>query len=573
MLQRALRRLPVALLIAVSGYLQTASAVRYTIDFQGNPVDQGKCKCFFGLLENYGLWRSEDCWNDFNSKIAKLSVENKDEEDLRDIVFRNGSITKEVSEEFSQNICVKSLNSFTFENFKGELNLNPELQRRTETIRLENCEFTITENCFRYTKNFKPNGSRLLLENGCFHIPENMERWCGNARIILPKKAELANNTTLEAPLSIPFNAAVWVLGQGVSLGYVYGHTEFEEFSSIRTKNEELHKKLESVCTKHKAEIEKLQRELDKEKAKRNSSVDSLQEEIKKIANTSRKRKEELEQKDSEMTTLQETLSVVQNKLEATKDEKEKCEGKNIALEEKICKLESKCKSFKSSKSKLNAQIENLQGLNSKLEETNKKLEKENTELKEKIDNQNETVAISKQNGKKYDDLEKEIKQLRENSEEKSDKLNEILQQVKTKDKEISKWKKMYATVINWMKYAHNLITVDLKKNAPGMTNILHTKGYGTEIERLKSAIKKIENGDFKKKDKKGQWIDLDEIFGQKVDNNEQEEDEEDEIVWRSEATYRGRGQRSRGRGGYYRGYNRGRRGGQLMENRGRGGY
>ena len=378
--QQALRRLPVAFLIAGSGFLPNASAVRYTIDFQGKAVDPQKCECFFNLLGKYAYYSPKDYWSRFNSENCKLSIENKEEDDSCDVVFKNGSITKEESQKFPE----ANVDSLTFDGCKGKLDLSEVFQRSVGKILMKECNFTIAENCFKYTKNFEPNNSKLLLENGLFSIPDEIEDWSGNARIILPKRAEFANNTTLEAPLSIPFNAAVSVLQHCLcTLGYYYGHIEFEEFSSIRAENERLRKELESVRKEHKAEIEKLRGDLDKEKVKRNSSVNHLQAQIKDAQKACKKTKEELKEKNLKVATLLGAVSVAQNEFETAKVEKEKCEKTNAALEEKIRNFKIKCKSLESNKDKLNAQIENLRGLNSELEKANKNLGKENDELKE----------------------------------------------------------------------------------------------------------------------------------------------------------------------------------------------
>ncbi|MBR1843607.1 MAG: hypothetical protein IJ793_01910 [Opitutales bacterium] len=517
--QQALRRLPIAFLIAGSGFLPNASAVRYTIDFQGKAVDPQKCECFFKLLGDYKYYSPKDYWSRFNSENCKLSIENKEEDDSYDVVFKNGSITKEESQKFPE----ANVDSLTFDGCKGELDLSEIFQRSVGKILMEKCNFTIAENCFKYTENFEPNNSKLLLENGLFSIPDEIEDWNGNARIILPKRAEFANNTTLEAPLSIPFKAAVSVLQHGLcTLGYYYGHIEFEEFSLIRTENEKLRKELESVREEHKAEIEKLQRNLDKEKDKRISGVNSLQAQIKDAQKACKKTKEELKEKNSKVATLLQALSVAQNEFETAKFEKEKCEKTNAALKEKIRNFEIKCKLLESSKKNLGFQMKELQASNSELKKANENLGKENDELKEEISRRLETIQLAEEAVKRNKELTKANEKLRDAKEEANNTVKKLNKDIKT-------LKKYCKITTEWADYNVSLIGDMKKLGTIGNVKVfLNEAGYWKKQQETKE---KLEGNEDSKnlKTKKGKWLEFDPIsFINNTELNESKEEEEE---------------------------------------------
>ena len=345
--QQALRRLPVAFLIAGSGFLPNASAVRYTIDFQGKAVDPQKCECFFKLLGDYRHWSPEDYWSRFNSGNCKLSIENKEEDDSYDVVFKNGSITKEESQKFPET----NLDSLTFDECNGELDLSEIFQRSVGKILMEKCNFTIAENCFKYTKNFEPCDSNLFLENGLFYIPDEIGNWSGDARIILPKVAPRANGTALEAPLAICFNAAVGVLRhcQG-PLGYYYGHIKFlkpaevapgnagykekyerikvlfqnllKENTQLRKEIKDLKGQIEISNKEHKEKVKNMQtareRAIQDLKKKHKKKVQDLAnqpktKELKKLTEESKRKDEDIQSQAQRIKELEELLAKTKN--------------------------------------------------------------------------------------------------------------------------------------------------------------------------------------------------------------------------------------------------------------------
>lgn len=372
--QQALRRLPVAFLIAGSGFLPNASAVRYTIDFGEKSIEYEKCKEFFSYIQLGGPRAICDayCQEALDPQYCKLSL--TEEEELScDVVFKNGSITKEESQKFPE----ANLDSLTFDGCKGKLDLSEIFQRSVGKILMEKCNFTIAENCFKYTKNFEPCNSDLFLENGLFHIPDEIKDWIGNAHIILPKVARRANNTTLEAPLSIPFNAAVDVLRRcQCSLGYCYGHIKFLKPAEVAPENAEYKEKYEKIKVlsqdllerntqlrkeikdlegqieisneEHKKKVKNMQtaheRAIQELKEKHKKKVQDLAnqprtKELKRLTEESKRKDEDIQSQAQRIKELEEHLAKTKNAcarmVEKTKELEEALKNKQLEVESK----------------------------------------------------------------------------------------------------------------------------------------------------------------------------------------------------------------------------------------------
>ena len=329
--QQALRRLPVAFLIAGSGFLPNASAVRYTIDFGGKSIEYEKCEKFFDCvqLEAPRDIRDAYCREALDPKYCKLSLTKK-EDDSCDVVFKNGSITKEESQKFPK----ANLDSLTFDGCKGKLDLSEIFQRSVSKILMEKCDFTIAENCFKYTKNFEPCNSDLFLENGLFHIPDEIKDWIGNAHIILPKVARRANNTTLEAPLSIPFNAAVDALRRcQCSLGYYYGHIKFLKPAEVAPENAEYKEKYE--------EIKVLSQNLLEKNTQQRKEILNLKEQIEVLKNEHREKVDNMQRaRESDMRELKEKREEAAQKLKKVSQELERKNKEIASKDQRIKELE-----------------------------------------------------------------------------------------------------------------------------------------------------------------------------------------------------------------------------------------
>ena len=593
MIQRILKPSLLVLIIAGSRFLPNASAMRWKSDFRNKPIKASDLNIYTAMLnfgEDHPLWEvdkglfmSTTDWgsacDSFIKEIEKVrtaetsGIVQKDERDGKSeitIVLENGIL--DVLEAKKLLSGIHGAFDIEFINCSGTLDLNEDLKKHANSINFQDCKFETAPNCFKNTKHLKFSDTTLTPTNGRLGFDKNASIDIYHSfAFVFSRTMQLDNAIVLEFAAQNP-NKKQESVPNNVIESKKNFKTEItprmegvkEQLSSLQEQYNLLKREFEEFkCNNKDVEQYKLEvTKLEKKVEEKDRIIGDLSKELKNLQKTKEIMKEAREKIEKKLSTTVAENNKQQKDLsflyEKTRKQLEDAECNNKMYKEMIDEMKKKNEKLKKKNEKLSKDrsgaMNDLKVSNEKLEALNKELEGKNTELKEKIDNQNETVALANKMVKKYNDLEKEIERLKENSEKKSDSLNEILQQVKTKDKEISKWKKMYATVIDWMKYAHNLITVDLKENAPGTTNILHTKGYSAEIKKLKSAIKEIENGDFKKKDKKGQWIDLDEIFGQKVDDNGQEEDE-DEIVWR----------RGRGRGGYH-GNDRGREENEYQE-------
>ena len=232
------------------------------------------------------------------------------------------------------------------------------------------------------------------------------------------------------------------------------------------------------------------------------------------------------------------------------------------------------------------------------MEKANGELEAANNKLREEIRKSSETVDLAKKAVKRNKELEEANGKLRNAKEDANGAIERLKKDIKT-------WEKRWKILTDWAKYSCSLINKmkKLESVKQEVGAFLCDAGYRDKMKETKEKLGAENENNKNSKIKKGKWTEFnpDEILVDKEPNESEEEEEEPkeksnescfgtkadgyeedyfgdrERFFRTggDSRFRGkqRGQRSRGRGGYYRGYNRGRRGGQLMENRGRGGY
>ena len=211
--QQALRRLPVAFLIAGSGFLPNASAVRYTIDFKdkkgGGHIEASDLAGYVTLLDPTSVTllnqtsRIPILGLDFesvaqtqalfkNSKETGVKHERVNPSDPGStIVLKNGTLDVQEAKKLLNG--VKASFDIEFINCSGTLDLNKDLKKYADSIRFQDCKFETASDCFKGAKVLQFFGTTLEPLNGQLGFDEDAEVGADNGSFVLPQNMWIMN--------------------------------------------------------------------------------------------------------------------------------------------------------------------------------------------------------------------------------------------------------------------------------------------------------------------------------------------------------------------------------------------
>ena len=276
--QQALRRLPVAFLIAGSGFLPTASAVRWTIDFKnkqgGSHIMEKDLTIYTAIIRDWRAWNIQRTlkWSEFsktewmtetgqmlmrqylyNPLIEQSKATGTVHECREDnsseitVVLRNGILDAREAKKLLKDAGAPF--NAEFVNCKGVLDLNENFRKHAKSIRFDDCEFEIAANCFKDTKVLQFYNTKLTPKDGRLGISKSTEVQFDTDSWILPWELPLVSAICLEQNgKSIAGNNPDKNTGK-VSNGVIESEKPFETKTDSHPRDSE--KELSSPQTRH----------------------------------------------------------------------------------------------------------------------------------------------------------------------------------------------------------------------------------------------------------------------------------------------------------------------------------
>ena len=325
-IQQALRRLSVAFLITGSGYLQTASAVRWTVDFQkkrGGAYVNASDLAYYTAALNAGesfplqeiregvfaltpewvlafstlnLEREKVCFEQ-SQKAGVIHEELEDDSSEITIVLKNGVLNTREAQRLLEGI--KTSFNAEFINCSGTLDLNGDFRKHAKSIRFDNCKFETAQNCFKDTKLLQFFDTTLTVQkNGRFGIAESTKLKFGSNNRLLPFDMPLENALVLEQKGKTlytqegnPEKTGKETAQENAGLEERYKKMRafsqklLKEKQEQRRTIEELGKQIEKLKVEHKEKVANMQTAHEKDlkglKEKYERKVNSVKEELK----------------------------------------------------------------------------------------------------------------------------------------------------------------------------------------------------------------------------------------------------------------------------------------------------
>lgn len=597
MVQQALRRLPIAFLIAGSGFLPNASAVRYTIDFKdkkgGGHIEASDLADFRDLINVLGPKKSLEDQKKYEFKFlialgTKIPgtglrfehiVESGDNSKVT-IVLKDGILEDQEAKKLLDG--VKMSFNIEFINCSGTLDLNEDLKEHAERIYFEKCDFKTVANCFKNAKLLQFVDTKITPEDRRLGILKPTKVQVGGTNTVLRPLKDVVifernefSDTTL-APkngrLGIGKTTTVGIDGNNkffpynMSLEIKRNNKDDAQYKSKITELEEEIKGKDSTISNLRAKVQELeQNEISNLRAR----VQELEKNEISIRNelvvTIRNRNKEQEILSSLYKTTQKQLEDAKRNNQTNKTVIEEMKGRNAQLRKENEKLSKK-------QGRTEGYAKNLEASKSELEAINKKLEADNIALREEILKSSETVRTAKETLKKFKDLQERNERLLKASHNNSDEIESLTKNIREKDRKIRELEALLGIASSFINNVHPLLR-DLKENDEYIRNALVKVGYGEEVKKFNQSLRKLyEAGKERKKQHKSGWID----FNFEEPFSVLDDDDNDETYRKNKTIYRGRGnlygRGCRGRGGY-RGNCRGRGcGSKPMINKPRGG-
>ena len=174
--------------LTTSALVSTASAIEYTLDFEGSDITETKCSWLYGAMSRFQKEKNlneqqRDVFNLFfpsnslegvqedgyKASVIPSNPVTYDDPTLFNVVFKNGKITQEESQKLLKK--VKYPFNIIFSKCEGTLDLNQNFKDNVEQLRIQDCEFTIAPDCFKdikklafFTNEFTLQGERLGID-------------------------------------------------------------------------------------------------------------------------------------------------------------------------------------------------------------------------------------------------------------------------------------------------------------------------------------------------------------------------------------------------------------------------
>ena len=375
--QRILKPSLLVLIIAGSGFLPNASAVRWTVDFQNK---QGKCieaSDLAGFVTILNAPESDRVilslknfvqTRDFFEKSKEAGVEHEQTNRFapgRTIVLKNGILYASEAKKLLSGAC--GAFDIEFINCRGTLDLNEDLKKYANSILIQDCEFETASDCFKNTKHLKFSDTTLTPENGRLGIDENAEvRFGGNNKVSpynMPLEIVLALEQRGEMPC-VP-NDKSERTGEEVSkLKENYERMKelnrklLKEKQKQRQTIEALKKQTEDLKREHRDKIAKMQRAREEDMRKLKEKYGKK---IKNFENTTKTKelnelKEELKRRDKDIEAKNKRIKDLEEYTEGSKNACAKAVAKikelEALVEDKQRELEGKNFDLASGKNK-----------------------------------------------------------------------------------------------------------------------------------------------------------------------------------------------------------------------------
>lgn len=585
--QQALRRLPVAFLIAGSGFLPNASAVRYTIDFKdkkgGGHIEASDLAGYVKLLDPTSVTllnqtsRIPILGLDFesvaqtqalfkNSKETGVKHERVNPSDPGStIVLKNGTLDVQEAKKLLNG--VKASFDIEFINCSGTLDLNEDLKENAETIRFDKCDFKTVANCFKNAKLLQFIDTKITPEDGRLGILKPTKVQVGGTNTVLRPLKDVVifeRNEFFDTTLA-PKNGRLGI-DKTTTVG-IDGNNKFFPYNmslEIKRNNKD--------GEQYKLKVTELEKEIKGKDSTISNLYTTVQTLERKEANTRKELIETILNKSKEQGILSSLYKTTQKQLEDAKRNNETYKSMIENMKKKNAQLKKENERLiKQGSTK--KRIGGLEASKSELEAINKKLEADNNALREEIRKSSETVRTAKETVKKSEDLQRQNEWLAKTSNNKSGEIESLRKDIKEKKRRIRELESFLGIAGDFINNVHPLLR-DLKKNDEYIRNALLNAGYDKEVKKFNQSLRKLyEAGKERKKQHKSGWIDFnfEERFSVLDDSDNDETYRENKTIYnRGRGNFYGRG--CRGRGGY-RGNYRGRGcGSKPMINKPRGG-
>jgi len=586
--QQALRRLPVAFLIAGSGFLPNASAVRYTIDFKdkkgGGHIEASDLAGYVTLLDPTSVTllnqtsRIPILGLDFesvaqtqalfkNSKETGVKHERVNPSDPGStIVLKNGTLDVQEAKKLLNG--VKASFDIEFINCSGTLDLNEDLKENAETIRFDKCDFKTVANCFKNAKLLQFIDTKITPEDGRLGILKPTKVQVGGTNTVLRPLKDVVifeRNEFFDTTLA-PKNGRLGI-DKTTTVG-IDGNNKFFPYNmslEIKRNNKD--------GEQYKLKVTELEKEIKGKDSTINNLYTTVQTLERKEANTRKELIETILNKSKEQGILSSLYKTTQKQLEDAKHNNETYKATIEDMKKRNAQLKKQNEDFVKNQRSTKEHIKGLEASKSGLKAIKEKLEAENNALREEIRKSSETVQTAKKTLKEFKDLQERNERSLEASHNKSDKIESLTKNIKEKDRKIRELEALLGIAGDFINNVHPLLR-DLKKNDEYIRNALFNAGYDGEVKKFNQSLGKLyEAGkERKKQHKKCDWIDFDfgEPFSVLDDDDNDKTYRENKTIYRGRGNFYGRGYR--GRGGY-RGNCRGRGcGSKPMINKPRGG-
>ena len=613
--QRMLKPSFLALIIAGSRFLTTASAVRWTVNFKdregGAYIKSSDLVDFKDLINAWGAKKSREDQNRHEAgliralihKIQGIGLSFKKHLDSDDnskvtILLKDGILKNQEAKKLLNG--VKMSFNIEFINCSGTLDLNEDLKNYADLIRFRNCKFKTAPNCFKGTKALEFLNTNLTPTDGWLGIDKTTEVGADKISFVLPQNVWLVNAIALEQKgksIAEPSNKNLGSISNNV----IESEKNFETETSSRMQDVDnkllslqmqydcLNEELKEIKRNNKDDVQYKSRitELEEEIKRKDLIIGNLKAEVKRLENNKESIRKELvdtiHNRNKEQEVLSSSYKATQEQLEDAKRNNETYKTVIEEMKNKNAQLKKENEKFlKNSKCAKN-RMEVLETSKSKLEAINEKLEADNNALREEIRKSSETVQSAGKTLMEFKNLGNNNRRLKENLMKKKDEIKILKENREAGNGRILELESLLTVASNFINTVHPLLQ-NLRKSDEYIRNTLSEIGYDKEAKKYNQSLKKLYESDEerKKRDKKGHWIDFDKLFPILDDHDdnegekEEKEKENDETYWGGNPIYRGRrnfyDRGYRGNGSYFRGNYRGRGNGQMRINRGRGG-